>query len=70
MFEFGTGTGKTACLLARNAPDEGKVTTLTLRSEETNLSKYETGNDFKSAARKQAVVSEFIYSGTEVEPKI
>ena len=72
MFEVGTGSGKTAYLLARNAPDDGKVTTLTLRSEETNLSKYETGNDFKASAtaREQAAFSEFLYSGTEVEPKI
>lgn len=72
IFEFGTATGKTAYLLARNAPDDAKVVTLTLGPDQ--LGRYREAGGDSSEARKLAMQESrydaFYYNGTEVEAKI
>jgi hypothetical protein len=72
MFEFGTCTGKTAYLWARNSPPGAIVTTLTLAPEEAAL--YSADVRDTSLDREHALAEScfqsFLYSGTEVEPKI
>jgi predicted O-methyltransferase YrrM len=72
MFEFGTATGRTAYLWARNSSPEATVTTLTLAPDQVDL--YRTGgNDDDRAtdtARRESSFTRFLYSGTPVESKI
>jgi predicted O-methyltransferase YrrM len=72
MFEFGTCTGKTAYLWARNSPDEAVVTTLTLAPDQ--LDRYQADEQDKAAAAVRALqasrFTHFLYTGTEVEGKI
>jgi hypothetical protein len=72
IFEFGTATGKTAYLMARNSPPDARVITLTLPPEGTGL--YEHGEGDSTIARDIAVeesrFDEFLYSGTDAEAKI
>lgn len=72
MFEFGTATGRTAYLWARNSPPEATVTTLTLPPDQ--LSSYAAApGDTEEAwqnAKSYSVFTRFLYSGTDVEPKI
>jgi predicted O-methyltransferase YrrM len=71
IFEFGTATGKTAYLLARNAPPEARIVTLTLAPETPHLYRDEAEDD---PAAKRAALAEslgaFTYGGTEVGAKI
>ena len=72
IFEFGTCTGKTSYLFAKNSMPEAHICTLTLPPEETDRYIH---SDEDSEAAKQAAISEskfvkFIYTGTEVEGKI
>lgn len=72
IFEFGTFTGKTAYLLAKNAPKDGKVYTLTLSPEELSSYKEEKedkGKDTK-VALQESVFDQFYYSDTDVSHKI
>jgi predicted O-methyltransferase YrrM len=73
IFELGTCTGKTTYLLARNAPEDARVTTLTLHPDQAGaVYKREAGDtraDTKAALSESKYTS-FFYSGTEVEPKI
>ena len=72
MFEFGTCTGKTAYLWARNMPPEGKVGTITLAPEQASYSAGATGDGeyIAAVARRESVFTRFLYSGTDVEHKI
>jgi predicted O-methyltransferase YrrM len=72
MFEFGTCTGKTAYLWARNQPDGGTVTTLTLPPELADQVRGAAGDDpaALSYARQESRFSRFLYSGTTVEGRI
>jgi hypothetical protein len=72
MFEFGTCTGKTAYLWARNSPAEAKVVTVTLAPD--HLSDYrEEGTDDPQDvqfALKESSHTEFLYSGSAVAAKV
>lgn len=72
MFEFGTCTGKTAYLWARNSAPEAKVTTITLDPKTVDQYREDAGD--MEVGRKHAVeesiFSRFYYTGTEVEHKI
>jgi len=72
IFELGTCTGKTTYLLARNAPPDGVVTTITLapaQASEYRNESGDTGHDRRAAIRESAY-TEFYYSGTEVASKV
>lgn len=72
IFEFGTATGRTTYLLARNAPADARVTTLTLpRSGHADYSA-QAGDSAvaRSTALEESVYEKFLYSGTAVEAKV
>lgn len=71
IFEFGTASGKTTYLLARNAPDDAEVVTLTLDTEASAAYRAEAGD--ARAARRAALdesLAAFVYRGTPVERKV
>lgn len=71
-FEFGTCTGKTAYLWARNAPAEAQVVTLTLAPEQAAAyarGASDTDEDTKFALAESAF-TEFLYSGTPEAARI
>lgn len=74
IFEFGTCTGRTAYLLARNAPADAEVATITLSPE--SVAQYaEDAADPDSArwaeiAARESVYSNFYYEHTDVAGKI
>lgn len=72
LFEFGTATGKTTYLLARNAPEDATVITLTLHPDQVD--DYRSGSDDDTAALTAALeesrFDRFYYSGTAAEAKI
>ncbi|CAN5558477.1 hypothetical protein BH09GEM1_BH09GEM1_23840 [soil metagenome] len=72
IFEFGTCTGKTTYLLARNAPDSAKVTTLTLPPDhlETYVDGAGDARGDRVAALKESAFSSFYYQGTAVEGRV
>lgn len=72
LFEFGTCTGKTAYLWARNAADDARVITLTLAPEEREAYDVGAADDAKdvSYALRESNYAEFMYSGTDVERKV
>jgi predicted O-methyltransferase YrrM len=72
MFEFGTCTGKTAYLWARNQPAGGTVTTLTLPPEAADQVRGTAGDDPVAVeyAREESRFSRFLYNGTEAEGRI
>lgn len=72
MFEFGTATGRTAYLWARNSPPDAKVVTLTLGLEHVTTYRREQGDaesDIRNAL-KESQFSTFYYSSTPVASKI
>ena len=72
LFEFGTCTGKTAYLWARNSAPEARVFTLTLDPETTPTYRAEPG-DSRIARTKAIEESRFQrlrYTGSDVEGKI
>ncbi|MEZ5648194.1 MAG: class I SAM-dependent methyltransferase [Alphaproteobacteria bacterium] len=71
-FEFGTCTGKTAYLWARNMPADGQVITLTLSPTEMKDYHPASGDAAAAleAAREESVFNNFLYNGTIVETKI
>ena len=72
IFEFGTATGKTAYLLARNAPNGAKVITLTLGPDQLD-SYQDVDGDARDAVRlasQESRFDTFYYSGSDIEPKI
>lgn len=72
LFEFGTCTGKTTYLWARNQPADGTVTTLTLAPHQLGAYRSVTGDDPKAEAfaRQESRVTRFLYTGTDVECRI
>lgn len=72
LFEFGTCTGKTAYLWARNSPDDARVVTLTLApTERATYSAEQTDDPTDVAfALKESAFTEFLYSRSGVEHKV
>lgn len=71
IFEFGTATGKTAYLLARNAGPDAKVITLTLDPKAARLYREEAGD--AAVAKRRALqesLDTFAYEGTAAAAKI
>jgi precorrin-6B methylase 2 len=72
MFEFGTCTGRTAYLWARNSGPDARITTLTLGPEQLAL--YEASEDDCSidtgTALDESNYEVFVYSGTDIAYKI
>jgi predicted O-methyltransferase YrrM len=72
MFEFGTCTGRTAYLWARNSPRDARVHTLTLDPAEVD--QYRPG--IADAARDESdalaetLDKRYLYTGTDVESKV
>jgi predicted O-methyltransferase YrrM len=71
-FEFGTCTGKTAYLWARNSQPNARITTLTLAPEQAKSASYGAGDSRKAGKRAEdeSAFTKFLYSGTDVESKI
>lgn len=72
MFEFGTCTGKTSYLWARNSPDDARITTLTLAPDEKEIYRADAADDASdtASALSESGHTTFLYSGTPVEAKI
>jgi predicted O-methyltransferase YrrM len=72
MFEFGTCTGRTTYLWARNSPAGARVYTLTLAPDATALYRRAPTDDRRDEeeAIKESVNERFLYSGTDVESKV
>ncbi|CAA6605738.1 putative O-methyltransferase family 3 [Rhodospirillaceae bacterium LM-1] len=72
MFEFGTCTGRTTYLWARNSAPEARITTLTLAPDQLAAYVKEAGDeeDVTHDALTETIYSSFLYSGTSVEAKI
>ncbi|MEO7457062.1 MAG: class I SAM-dependent methyltransferase [Gemmatimonadaceae bacterium] len=72
MFEFGTCTGKTAYLWARNAPDDAHIVTLTLAPDGAGEYHAGNGDDAKDVAyaMRESSHTSFVYSGTTVAHKV
>jgi predicted O-methyltransferase YrrM len=72
MFEFGTCTGKTAYLWARNSPADARVITVTLAPDHLSDYRREATDDPTDVqfALKESSHTEFLYSGTPVAPKV
>jgi Methyltransferase domain len=73
MFEFGTCTGKTTYLWARNSPEGAEVITVTLGPDDAaTLYREESGDDQRDSqyAVQESTFTEFLYSGTSVESKV
>ncbi|CAN5905641.1 hypothetical protein BH11GEM2_BH11GEM2_36510 [soil metagenome] len=72
IFEFGTCTGKTTYLLARNAPADAEVITLTLPPDqrETYVDGVGDARGDRIAALKESAFSSFYYQGTPVEARV
>jgi SAM-dependent methyltransferase len=71
IFEFGTATGKTTFLLARNAP-EATVTTVTLAPGDLGSFRSERGDDarMRKEALRESAFDAFVYTGTPEERRI
>ena len=72
MFEFGTCTGKTAYLWARNSPPEARVITVTLAPDHLSDYRREATDDPQDVqfALKESSHTEFLYSGSPVAAKV
>jgi predicted O-methyltransferase YrrM len=72
MFEFGTCTGKTTYLWARNAPQNARIATITLAPEQVKDYRSDGADDAKDVryALKESAFDHFFYTGTEVEARI
>ena len=72
MFEFGTCTGKTAYLWARNMALDGTVITITLAPEQASSYTDVPGDrtDIAEIARHESTFTHFLYCGTDVEHKV
>ena len=64
LFEFGTCTGKTAYLWARNAPEDAKIVTVTLAPDHIADTQTEAGDDPRdvSYATLESSHTKFLYS--------
>jgi predicted O-methyltransferase YrrM len=72
IFEFGTCTGKTTYLVARNSPPDASITTITLAPDQTGDYTREEGDNRRNikAALRESRLTHFLYNGTPVEPKV
>ena len=72
LFEFGTCTGKTAYLWARNSPADATVVTLTLPPDGRNAYRVDAADDPQDVdyALRESGFSRFMYSRTDVESKV
>ena len=72
LFEFGTCTGKTAYLWARNAPPDARVVTVTLAPNDRDEYKVDSDDDMMDVAYaiRESNYTQFLYSGTEAELRI
>ena len=72
MFEFGTCTGKTAYLWARNLPPGGRVVTLTLSPESIREYANASGDDRAAVAHalEESRFTRYLYTGTDVADRI
>lgn len=72
MFEFGTCTGKTAYLWARNAPSDARVVTLTLAPDLVGSYQRAAADDPSDVAfaLKESTHTDFLYSGTAVSGRV
>lgn len=72
MFEFGTCTGKTAYLWARNSSPDARVVTLTLAPENVASYQREATDDATDVAfaLKESTHTDFLYSGTPVATRV
>lgn len=72
MFEFGTCTGKTTYLWAKNSPADAKIYTLTLPPEEAAKFANIKSDDAiaENNALKESAFTKFLYTGTEVAHKV
>ena len=72
MFEFGTCTGRTTYLWARNSPPDATVTTLTLGPEQREL--YQASDtdraEDRDIALEESDFESFLYTGTDVSHKV
>jgi len=72
MFEFGTATGRTAYLWARNSPPDARVVTLTLRPDDVSAYQNFRGDaasDVRNAMSESRFTT-FYYTGTPVASKV
>ncbi len=71
-FEFGTCTGKTSYLWARNMPEGGRVVTITLAPEQRDTYAAAAGDTRADTAYalKESVFTDFLYSGTPAAGRI
>lgn len=72
IFEFGTASGRTTYLLARNAPATARITTLTLSPQERPEYRRASGDSEGAAhaALEESAFQRFLYSGSDVESRI
>jgi hypothetical protein len=72
LFEFGTCTGRTAYLWARNSPAEARVHTLTLDPRHPEVYRADTGDDPRdhADALRETLFDTFVYTGTDVSNKV
>ena len=72
MFEFGTCTGKTAYLWARNSPPDARVVTLTLAPDDVASYQRESSDDASDVqfALRESSHTDFLYSGSPVAQKV
>jgi predicted O-methyltransferase YrrM len=72
LFEFGTATGRTSYLWARNSPAHARVSTLTLPPEEHAAYRREWTDNRRAAqhALRESRFTRFRYQGTPEEAKI
>ena len=72
MFEFGTCTGKTAYLWARNSPPDAHIVTVTLAPDHLDDYRREATDDPLDLhyALKESSHTDFLYSGTDVAAKV
>lgn len=72
LFEFGTATGRTTYVWARNAPDNAVVGTITLAP--ADVPAYDSGagdcGEATAVAIAETRFASFVYSGTSVESKV
>ena len=71
-FEFGTATGKTTYLIARNLPAGGRVVTITLAPEQATAYADAAGDSEEAGqwARNESAFTTFLYSGTDAEARV
>ncbi|BDU78809.1 O-methyltransferase [Mesoterricola sediminis] len=72
LFEFGTCSGRTAYLWARNSPPEARIVTLTLAPDQRDDFRPEATDTAKARAvsLEESCFTRFRYTGTDVEAKV